>query len=465
MLLGLLSVLVATATSCSSREIDELVADAFDSPSILETYIELLRIDRAHPGVPEVEVKLAEILVQSGRIDEAGVYLESAREGLRSRTKTETKIGVYRLLALWAYNMDELDRSVEYATKAIDLIAEREGEHDDTGDLQAMYGLRARASAALGDHGAAIDDFGRAEASSESILPKVVLSSYAESLVDQGDWDAAIRIVALENKTYGYDLTGIINEIWLHEQTGAIAPAVLGVGLQFEFMRPQHEISPDEMVDRLQSAGIALDDDSARIVELLSAFSAEEWDAVRGVSSPVSVRTHPFMRYIKAIAEMQQELAPATLSDYAEIEPWFRNMQGYYYHLWAAIRDSGSQYSLAIVGDAMERTILLAPDSARASETRRELCAFMGIDPGYAESLLLRAEVDTLIQRSLQTGSGTSLERVVELLDLPDNRYTTYAVVALTSVSGNSRMREALEAHASVSSGRRADRLRGILRS
>jgi hypothetical protein len=111
-----------------------------------------------------------------------------------------------------------------------------------------------------------------------------------------------------------------------------------------------------------------------------------------------------------------------------------------------------------------EHCINLNTDGPFTQECRNIIASLNGLE-GCGEGVRTQAEIEYYIERSVSEANPEVLDYLFPLLDLPDNKYTHYALGALQSLASVSVFRNYFLNQAAQHAGRLAERLAYISRS
>ena len=202
---------------------------------------------------------------------------------------------------------------------------------------------------------------------------------------------------------------------------------------------------------------------ASRIAAGLSRHARGQWvRAAEELSGIGSVSALPFGRYILLSALLESGRATgADFQSYLSLEGLYRDLAGYYYHLWRGLKASGSAADPPV--EILEKCILLAPRTRAAAESRRELARALGLGPADGEKLLLPPELEAIDRAVRAGGDPALLSPVLELLSIPANRYQARAEPLLRALAQRSDIRSFLEARQEKAGGRLGERLAFLL--
>jgi hypothetical protein len=111
-----------------------------------------------------------------------------------------------------------------------------------------------------------------------------------------------------------------------------------------------------------------------------------------------------------------------------------------------------------------EHCINLNTDGPFAQECRNIIASLNGLE-GHGEGVRTQAEIEYYIERSVSEANPEVLDYLFPLLDLPDNKYTHYALGAMQSLASVSVFRNYFYDQAAQCTGRLSERLAYISRS
>jgi len=422
----------------------------------------LIQLDQANPHSFGVKFRLGELYLYFGQLDVGTVYLGEAH---RLRYEKGVTKDDARAAAL------EYGRALIMKGRPSEAIPVVMPEAR-TGDPAALL-VRARAFVQSGNMPGAVSDF-RAALSANGVQPSSAdFTLYAQALASQRRYSDALSILRDCEQRLGYQPgTGLL-ESSLLEKLGRTAESVLSAFKETLYQQTQGTISA-EQVDRNLTAlssrtdvtGVA-DPRAQSIVKGLKAYLHAQWgDALGGLGKGLAGLDDPFGRFLLLSCSLEKDkVTPQGLADFAALETRYRSYPDFYYRLWRAMKKGPGDYSLANVRDVLEKTILLAPDSAEALETRVELGRLVGVEPREAAGILLRPELDLAYAR-LTGGAdpGKILPPVLRLLSIHrENLYTSDGVLMLRSAVRVPGVTKFLEEQARQATGPLKDRLAQLL--
>lgn len=474
----LLAAVVALLGSCAGgsdaagharyREIRAAIEAAQEDRTPGDAYDALLQLHRRYPDSPLPALALARVALNLGRGDRARTYLELAQalhNASQALQMPETELNAAMISSELAYREGRFTAAAEYARLALEA----------GGGVESRLVL-ARALARSGDSASAVNAF-------EGVLDAFKLEdygTYATALQATGSTDDALSVLALRQRRYGYLPGQGAQESMLHNHAERPAAAAAAALMDVEYLR-YHNGLPDHHVLRNIDAALAtLDTHTAEnpIEEpterhLLQGYAAHvgaRWRDARPLLEQASRSIHhPFVDYLVLVARLQTIAVtpgsgvPEELHAYAELEPLFASFQPYYYHLWQALKRFTAGYSILTARELLEKTILLAPGSTAAAETRGELGRLVGLDAAEADMLLLGDEIERLSQAVLAYRDPRLLDALLDALSLRETEYTVGAMIALQRLAAIGPLGDYLHDVFDAASGALRDRLHIIL--
>jgi hypothetical protein len=173
----------------------------------------------------------------------------------------------------------------------------------------------------------------------------------------------------------------------------------------------------------------------------------------------------PLIQYLREVLAIRTgNTSPQDLDAYSQLLPVYGQTIGYRYHLWRLRKNTEKSYSYATVKDLLETTILTAPNSAYAQETRREVGRLLGLSSDDSTHLLLQPELSKILSLAVESKAPDILEPYYQILALPDNPYTLTAVALLQSAIKYAPLHDMVsKRNAAEPNGRLHERLISIL--
>lgn len=419
-------------------------------------YDSLLRLDQAYPDRLQLKIDLGARLLSSGENEGAKAYLDRGEKLLGLFVDSRSKYFLYADQAELKLRCGEFKEAIVYATKAFASSAE---------DSLGVVFTRAKAESALKDKDAALKDFDKGWAAQARSMSSEDYHAYAAALMESGRDADAIRLLGEYQKIYPYEQGIGLLESSCYEGIGDMGPAILSAFKEFEFRRPSGAISNKKLFDNLDAAlkkSGAAGSESNEVLERLAlsikAFVKGDWN------SATAIPLRGFGEYIALAAKLESGSASAAeLGRYILLEPALKSFQTYYYHLWRGMKADARSYSTKAARPLLEKCVALAPASAMAKESRRELGRLIGIGESAGTKLLVPTEIDAIFAEVLAGAPLSRLEPVMALLDTPDNDYQLACMYTLGKFSSDPAMKAYVTARAKTAAGKMRERLTYIL--
>ncbi len=458
-----LMVFISLGVGCGESGVTQDQLARIDSLAIpADRLTALTQLDQSHPRSFAVKLRLGEMYVSFGQLDVAAVYLE---EAYRLRHDGRVPKEAARAAALeYGRALILLQRPAEAITV---VMPEARG-----GDPAALL-VRARAFVQSGDAKGAIADFRAGLAAKGGQPTGTDFTLYAQALASERQYSDALAVLRDCEQRMGYQPgTGLL-ESSLLEKLGRTTESIVAAFKETLYQQTQGAMSTDlidrnltTLASRSEVAGIA-DPRAQALVKGLKAYLHGQWaDASAGLARGLAGLDDPFGRYLLLSCSLEKDkVTPGMLTDFASLEPRWRGYPSYYYRLWRAMKKGPGEYSLSNVRGVLEKTILLAPGSKEAQDTRIELGRLLGVEPAEAKDILLRPELDFAYARLVGGADPEKvLPPVLRLLSIrKENLYTSDGVLMLKSAAQVPGVARFLAEQAGHASGPLKERLSQLL--
>ena len=421
----------------------------------------LLELDQAHPGSLALKVDLGAAFLALGDLEQARIYLGAGKR-LAARSKDGQLVALLHAgLAELAWQTGDYDQAARCCETALSL-----GPEDPAG---ARF-TRARSLAALGETTRALEDFALGWDRQRATMRAEDYIVYARLLAQGGSERRALEVLAERKARFPHGEGISLEESALYERLGLLEESVLCAYEELEYQLYAGGTSVTSILEglsalerRLGALSPEAGRPARRIAAGLSHHARGQWaHAAEELSNVGAVSALPFGRYILLSARLESGRATGSdFQSYLSLEGLYRDLAGYYYHLWRGLKASGSAAGPPI--EILEKCILLAPRTRAAAESRRELARALGLDPADGEKLLLPSELDAIDRAVRAGGDPTLLLPVLELLSTPANRYQARAELMLRALARRRDIRVFLEARQENAGGRLGERLAFLL--
>lgn len=392
-----------------------------------ELMLALLELDQAYPDRIKVKITLGGMLLAAGDLPRAQIILERG-EQLARRCRDAALVGLlFTNLAELYYRRQEYARGADCAARALQAAPDQ---------MRGVIFTGAKCLFALGRYDEALDSFRRARES--EVMTGEDLEVYTALLAGRGLSDQALTVLRDREHRHGY-LPGLgLLESAVLERMGRTDEAVIAAAKDMEYRRSLGLLDDTLLLERLETLTGLLPDVSPHrsggelTAAAYTAYVRGQWRLSASLLTELDLRAPmPFYDYLLAAALLESGADdPELLATFRRLEPEFRLLPAYYYHLWRGLKAVG-EYTIFSARPVLERCILLAPHTLYARESRAELGLLLGLSAAEGEKLLLGAELDSLYER-LQAGADPQiLQPVLDMLALPDNIYRSAAVMIL----------------------------------
>jgi len=422
-----------------------------------ELMLALESLDQEYPDRLIVKVNLGSLLLASGQLERAYAYLSRAETLVGKRSDRHLKYLLYASLAECKLRQSCFSESINYA----DLALEQEPE-----DAVGVIFTRAKACSACGQRQQALADFAHAHSQRHAQMNLEDYCTYIHLLIVEQSFAQAIDLYRDRQRRFGYLPGQGLEESILFERSCRIDEAVLSAFMELEYQRSQSGVQDDKILENLNNLEKSLRDPHADLLEALRCYIEGNWrraaELFGGFTASLS---HPFGRYLLLASTLERGAAIEDMNLYVDLETDFKDFQYYYYHLWRGLRKGAGHYSFATARVLLEKTILLAPGSETADESRIELGRLIGLSPAEARQLLLKTELDMILGQVVHDHNPDPLGAVMHLLSVPDNIYTASALLELQEIISLPFITAYLEEQKNKAEGRLKERLIGLLGS
>ncbi len=457
----LLACLLLLASACSrgEEEVERRLEAAMGSLRGGELLEALIALDQEYPRHLPLKINIGALLIASGRLDTAGAYLEQGERLLGRRDPPRLAYLLHGNLAELCYRRGDHPRGVEQARLAL-----AAGVPDELGVTFTL----GKCLAASGKPQEALPAFDAGWERRRQSMGSEDLRQYAELLFDSGRGEDALAVAAEHQSRFGFSLALGLRRAAFFERQGKGQDAVLASFECLEYLRQGGGLSAAAELERLWELERALADGgkAGLLVAALDSYLRGHYEEALGRLQGLRLEGDPeLFRYLRLSAALESRpVTERTLSAYLKLEPRFRYLPAYYYHLWRGMRTGPPElYTLEAVRPILERCILLAPQAESAGASRVELGRLLGLADAEAEALLLPAEMDRLYRQAAQGGSSELLEPLLRMLSAGDTPYHAAALLVLKEARRTPSLEEYLRRRLRGARGLLRERLEAVL--
>jgi tetratricopeptide (TPR) repeat protein len=436
-----------------------------------ELYRALLALDQRYPDRLVLKVNLGALLLAAGEYEQAYAYLSRGERLLRRSRDPRLHYLLYGNLAEHGLRTGRYQDSRGYAERAL-----QTGCDDEIGVLFT----RAKALAAEGSLEPALRDFAEGREQQGARMNLEDFTVYIRTLRRAGAAEPALELYQERQLRFGYLPGQGLEESLLYEELGRIEESLLSAFMELEYERCQGLTDSGTVLRNLSAVAQRLSlsavprEASAALLRGYRLYILQEWrgaeaafraalglGAAGAVGAPAAA--HPFGELLPLACALERGASLEELEGYAALETRFRDLPSYYHHLWRGLRRGGGSYALGTARGVLEKTILLAPAGPCAAECRVELGRLAGLSPEQGTRLLLGPELSAILRRVREERQPDHLEPVLALLGLPDNLYTTAALLTLQEAASLPAVAGYLQSRREEAEGRLRERLSGLL--
>lgn len=430
---------------------------------------ELEALDRRFPDRLELKTELGALYLAAGELARAATHLERGEVLARGCRD-------HGLLYLFHANLAELrlrsrafDASVEAADKAI-ASSRRRKEGDRIG---AVF-VKAKALAALGKKDEALGIFETEKTGASRTMTAEDMTIHARLLAEKGRFADAIARMKDRRARFGYAAGAGLEESVLYERIGRLPEAAAAAFEELD-RRRFHAGLPDSTVlaglaeakKRLsvlcprEGTGVA---SAAAVLTGAELFTRGDFAEASAVFASVTcAEGGTYLDFLVAACDAETGKA-GSMERLVALESRYRDFQGFYHHLWRAMKKGAGGHGFGTERTVLERCILLAPGSAAAREARGELGILVGVGAEDGKKLLLGPELDA-IGAALADGAGPEvLDPAVELLATKDSAYRLAGQILVRKAASLPPVRSRLEKRKAEAAGRLREGLEAALR-
>ena len=271
------------------------------------------------------------------------------------------------------------------------------------------------------------------------------------------------RIAEVERSGAFFQGLGMF-ESSLREDAGDLAGAAIAAYKELSWTYGYSGMLKAEFDERLRRLVEAMENTSNAEANTMAqgvlAFHNREWSRaveLLGASSPLYDEPDSFYQWMLLVCDLERGVDEyKTRSAYGAIRARYSKFPEYWYRGARAFK-----HELAAL--YAEQCINQNPGGPYAAECRVIIARAEGLDTG-AESIRTTAEIEENIRRSVSEGDPQILDYLFPLMNLPDNKYTQYALGALKSLSSVPVYRDYFANQAARHTGRLGERLSYIAR-
>lgn len=411
--------------------------------------VELTALDQKYPQDAKLKAEIAGYLLGIGEMTAAETFLEKS-EALGTAdapTKSAVSGARSRIFLL----KSDFDKALEYAERAL---------REDPSDPSGAVFSKGRALAEKGKAQEARAAYDSAVGKDSAKMTKDDWRAYIK-LLAASDPDATIKAIDSYEAAFPYEPgTGLV-ESAMKEKKGDMEGAVLAAFMDLEYARELGAVAKADLDKKIADLGAKLGDKSFnpsgkgfKAVGAIKAFLKDDLAAcAAGIAE--SGATGAFAAWLRALAP----IAAGKEADqaYADLGKRLASFPAYWVYLATGSANAGK--AQADIKAAAEKGIDLAPKGPYAPALRSMLAKLTGLGAEYAARIKTNAEIKDIGYRAASSRSPEVLESLWDILSLPDNEYTLFALGMVKGLSQDPRFLDALKAKLAAADGRLKERL------
>jgi tetratricopeptide (TPR) repeat protein len=426
----------------------------------------LIELDQGHPGSLALKADLGAVCLSLGDTEQARIYLEAGRRLARKSRDARLVAMLHADLAELAWRTGDPREAVRCCETAISLAP------DDPAGARLT---RAKALAALGEPTRALEDFSTAwDAQRAGMLPEDC-AAFARLLAVTGSERKALDVLADLQARFPHEQGVALEQSALFGRLGMYEESILAAYEELEYQLYAGGTSTGRILEGLSDLDARLTGEAPaagrrarRVAAGLARHARGDWSgAAAELSGVAAVVALPIGRYVLLSARLEAGQATTDdLASYLSLEGRFRDLAGYYYHLWRGTKASGPGSRSGARSpslEILEKCIQLAPHTEAAAESRRELGRVLGLEPPDGAKLLLPVEIEAIAQSVAGGGDPSLLEPLLGLLSTPANRYQAGTEPVLQALARRPDVGAWLAARRAAAGGRLKERLAFLL--
>jgi tetratricopeptide (TPR) repeat protein len=449
-------VVLALLVSCGD---DSAFTSAFNQAmqekSGRELFDVLIGIDQQYPDRLALKVNLGALMLQTGELEAARVYLQRAEQLVGGNGDKKLKAMLYENLAQLALMDKNFDEVLSYADKA---LAE--------GDAGGISFLKGKVLYFQGKKDEALEAMDSGWPKIGDNVAQDELELYLDLLIDKGRNDDALGVLDEYLKRYGYK-TGISNTgSVVAQRAGKQGESILYAFMDLEYGRECGRIDAaktEQLLFELKKV-TGLGDKEQSLIDGLLLYTKREWNTALDELEKNEWKHHLY-QFVKTICEIESgTVSKSEVESFLKLEGYYRSFPAYYYYVWRGMKAEGIDYTIVEVRTILEKEILIAKGTEYEKPTRRELGRLIGLSETDADKILIGPELDEIYGGVLKSGNIKELAKVLPMFELPENVYSMAAEFGLKDmVKRNDAVKAYVEELVKSAGGAVKERLARVL--
>ncbi len=426
--------------SCKEEiSLEEEVQLALEKESIFDTLNELLKLDQQINNSPKIKLNIGTIYLQQGEMEKSGIYLSEAEKlisGFFRKKDKELEYIIYSNLAEYHFRQKNFDESVKNADKAIKIIS------DDNVNSQLTKAKALAESEKSEESRVIFDDY---YINKKSAFNKEDYIYYVQLLITLKLYDEALPVINEFESKYGLDSGIGLYQSVIFENLGKYNESFIAILKELDFQRYYGSVGEKQIVSNLREveSKIILKDevDSIEINSIINgivAYINSDWQlADQLLGQFYSSISLDYFNYIELVINMQiSSIIDKSFAEYISYEPVYSSHPGFYFYLWKGMKNGEEgDYSFNTAQTVIEKSILLAPNTKYANESRIELGRLLGLNKNDSEKILLFPEIELIYRKATLNGTPEVIEPLIAMLGIKDNLYSAASLITLQKLS------------------------------
>jgi tetratricopeptide (TPR) repeat protein len=421
----------------------------------------LLALEASHPDEARIKLDLGALYLERGDLPKARAYLSRAKT-LERRLTSEGRYALQADLAELELRSNSPEKALERASEALSL--------SKTDPLGVIY-TKAKALAAMEKKTEALSAFDAGWKSLKDKATREDCRVYVGLLIDAGRLSEAVGLLDYYQEAFPYEFGIGILESQCYEKMGDIERSVIAACKELEYARSYGAVDIKQIEGNLAELQKKLADRSwnpkglgrETLGALLSWEKGQNGAVALLSAAEARVPGDSFLSYARIGALLESGVPTAAdMAAYLSLERHYKALPAYYAHLWRGARRlpglNGVDPELVAV-----KCIDLAPSGPYAAPSRAELCRLASIPESNGPRMMTEREIGEALASAVGSRNGEAVDRLLALLDTPDNRYAAGCQAALREVKADPFLNERLGARLAGAGGRLKERLTYIL--
>lgn len=437
--------------SCSGKtqiikdELDKTLSASTDTASMIS---DLLALDQKYPRSVLIKSHLGISYILNNDIGSASVFLNSAEKNLKKSTPADTKYLVYAGLADVTFFKKDYAASKQYAELAL-----KEDEKDTLGIICVL----ARDEMELDNEKGALTAYSEAFKNKGLFLNESDYDNYLGLLARNGKWHDALRVYFSLINTRGFTTGDGLMISSLYEKTSEYDKSLSAAMFELYDLYIEKKITSDEIRAKASELKTVIKNklDSESYIMFLEQLDgyvgfingrfADAYSVFRKYSLFNGDSFQRFFYYVSEFTTQVDKIQVDEIARYVELESIFQSNQGYYFHLWNAMKRGEGSYTYNGIKDVLNKTLDVGKNSRYVSDTKKEIGRLLGIPENECDYVITRQNVLVILDSFLSTKNPVTLDPICGLLSITNNPYTDECISILREFRDKKALRDAMD--------------------